>query len=118
MCRSVTRRDVPFKREYFQTEAGLTIKGRVAAIKHLLARGRAAEDSDVLLLRLGLGEAGWSEPPNQILPPGWLQKPVIGDDRKHKFLGPDYAEFNSLVDVYQFLKTNGFSREVVSKVEQ
>ena len=118
MCRSVTRRDVPFKREYFQTEAGLTIKGRVAAIKHLLARGRAAEDSDVLLLRLGLGEAGWSEPPDQILPPGWLQKPIIGDDRKHKFLGPDYAEFNSLVDVYQFLKTNGFSREVVSKVEQ
>ena len=116
--RAVTLRNVPFKREYFQTEAGLTIKGRVAAIKHLLARGRAAEDSDVLLLRLGLGEAGWSEPPDQILPPGWLQKPVIGDDRKHKFLGPDYAEFNSLVDVYQFLKTNGFSREVVSKVEQ
>ena len=119
MCRSVTRRDVPFKREYFQTEAGLTIKGRVAAIKHLLARGRAAEDSDVLLLRLGLGEAGWSEPPDQLLPPGWLQKPIIGgDEKKCKFLAPDYTEFKTLVDVYQFMKTNCFDREVVKKVEQ
>ena len=52
MCRSVTRRDVPFKREYFQTEAGLTIKGRVAAIKHLLELGRAAEARDGLRRRL------------------------------------------------------------------
>ena len=119
MCRSVTRRDVPFKREYFQTEAGLTIKGRVAAIKHLLELGRAAEDSDVLLLRLGLGEAGWSEPPDQLLPPGWLQKPIIGgDEKKCKFLAPDYTEFKTLVDVYQFMKTNCFDREVVKKVEQ
>ena len=117
--RAVTLRNVPFKREYFQTEAGLTIKGRVAAIKHLLELGRAAEDSDVLLLRLGLGEAGWSEPPDQMLPPGWLQKPIIGgDEKKCKFLAPDYTEFKTLVDVYQFMKTNCFDREVVKKVEQ
>ena len=50
----VTLRNVPFKREYFRTEAAEVIKGRVAAIKHLLAAGRGLEDPDILLLRLGL----------------------------------------------------------------
>ena len=50
----VTLRNVPFKREYFRTEAGDVIKGRVAAIKHQLADGHGLEDPDILLLRLGL----------------------------------------------------------------
>lgn len=50
----MTLRNVPFKREYFRTEAGDVIKGRVAAIKHQLAAGHGLEDPDILLLRLGL----------------------------------------------------------------
>ena len=50
----VTLRNVPFKREYFRTEAGDVVKGRVAAIKHQLAAGHGLEDPDILLLRLGL----------------------------------------------------------------
>ena len=52
-----------------------------------------------------------------MLPPGWLQKPIIGESRKFKYLSPEYTEFKTLVDVHQFMKTNNFGREVLKKVE-
>ena len=117
--RQVTLKNVPFKREYFKTDYGETIKGRVEAIKHLLSMGRGVDDADVLLLRRGLHESGWSEPPDQVLPPGWLQKKILGDKRKKfKYLSPEYLELKSLVDVYHFMKTNNYSVEVIERVGQ
>ena len=53
-----------------------------------------------------------------MLPPGWLQKPIIGESKKFKYLSPEYTEFKTLVDVHQFMKSNNFGREVLKKVEE
>ena len=53
-----------------------------------------------------------------MLPPGWLQKPIIGESKKFKYLSPEYTEFKTLVDVHQFMKSNNFGREILKKVEE
>ena len=117
--RDTTLKNVPFKREYFLTDMGVELKGRVTAIRHLIdVKGKDVDDSDVLMLRLGLSDAGWVEPSSEMLPDGWLQKPIIGNDKNFKYLSPNYQEFKTLVDVYQFMKTNRYSSEVMNMVEQ
>ena len=53
-----------------------------------------------------------------MLPPGWLQKPIIGESKKFKYLSSEYSEYKTLVDVHQFMKSNNFGREVLKKVEE
>jgi len=115
--RQVSLRNVPYSREYFLTDAGDTIKGRVNAIKCLLEAGMSLDDEDVMTMRQGLGRSGWTQSEN-FLPQGWLQKQVIGDEKKFKYLSPEFLEFKTLVDVFHFMKTNGFSASIISKVEQ
>ena len=83
--RQVSLRNVPYSREYFLTDAGDTIKGRVNAIKCLLEAGMSPDDEDVMTMRQGLGRSGWTQSEN-FLPQGWLQKQV--PELQRKLLSP------------------------------
>ena len=116
--RSVSVKGNPHQREYFQTELGLTIRGRVKALQRLVeVEGRGLEDEQVRRVRRGLEGVGWEEA-ESFLPPDWLQKPVLGEPSRFRYLSPDYLEFKSLADVYQHMKTNGFTAEVMKKVSE
>ena len=113
--RTVSVKGTPHSREFFLTEHGMTIRGRVKAIQHLQGEGRGPGDEQVHRMRAGLAGVGWQEA-ESFLPAGWLQKQILGEETKFRYLSPDYTEFRSLVDVYQHMKTNSYSREVVSRV--
>ena len=113
--RSVPVKGHPHSREFFLTELGVSLRGRVRAIQHLLGEGRGPGDEMVERMRAGLRGAGWEEA-ESFLPPGWLQKQIEGQERKYRYLSPDYTEFRSLVDVYHHMKNNNYTSEVVSRV--
>ena len=116
--RSVSVKGSPHRREYFLTELGQIIRGRVKALQVLVRmEGRGPGDEQVERVRRGLAEVGWTEA-ESFLPAGWLQKPVLAEQRKFRYLSPDFSEFRSLADVYQHMKTNGFTAEVMKKVSE
>ena len=116
--RSVSVKGSPHRREYFLTELGQIIRGRVKALQVLVRmEGRGPGDEQVERVRRGLAGVGWTEA-ESFLPAGWLQKPVLAEQRKFRYLSPDFSEFRSLADVYQHMKTNGFKAEVMKKVSE
>ena len=116
--RSVSVKGSPHRREYFLTELGQIIRGRVKALQVLVRmEGRGPGDEQVERVRRGLAGVGWTEA-ESFLPAGWLQKPVLAEQRKFRYLSPDFSEFRSLADVYQHMKTNGFTAEVMKKVSE